>query len=50
MKAIADYTQKDIQFYPTPKSLIEKMLKDIEWDMIENILEPSAGKDYSECR
>lgn len=44
MKAIADYTQKDIQFYPTPKPLIDKMLKDIEWYMIENILEPSAGK------
>ncbi len=44
MKTIADYAQKDIQFYPTPKPLIDKMLKDIEWYMIENILEPSAGK------
>lgn len=32
------------EFYPTPESLVEKMLQGIDWNMIESILEPSAGK------
>lgn len=31
-------------FYPTPQSLIDKMLCDIDFTMIRSILEPSAGK------
>lgn len=32
------------QFYPTPPSVAEKMLEDIDWRYVETILEPSAGK------
>lgn len=32
------------EFYPTPQSLVEKMLEGIDWDYIHTILEPSAGK------
>ncbi len=36
---------KDIQdFYPTPKSIISKMLSGIDFKMINSVLEPSAGK------
>ena len=31
-------------FYPTPKSLLEKVFTGLEWSMIETVLEPSAGK------
>lgn len=31
-------------FYPTPQSLINKMLNKIDFRMIHNVLEPSAGK------
>lgn len=31
-------------FYPTPPNVVEKLLEGIEWYMIENVLEPSAGK------
>ena len=31
-------------FYPTPPSVAEKLLDGIDWDMIETVLEPSAGK------
>lgn len=31
-------------FYPTPKAIIDKMLCDLDFSMIESILEPSAGK------
>lgn len=31
-------------FYPTPETLINKMLCDIDFKMIHSILEPSAGK------
>ena len=33
----------DLQFYPTPSSLIYKMLKDIDFRTIKTVLEPSAG-------
>lgn len=32
------------EFYPTPQSLVEKMLDGIDWTLINTILEPSAGK------
>lgn len=32
------------EFYPTPPSLVEKMLEGIDWSYIHTILEPSAGK------
>lgn len=31
-------------FYPTPPNVVEKLLEDIKWYEIENVLEPSAGK------
>lgn len=31
-------------FFPTPESLADRMLTGINWDYIENVLEPSAGK------
>ena len=32
------------EFYPTPESLVKKMLEGVDWDYIHTILEPSAGK------
>lgn len=32
------------EFYPTPNSLVGKMLKGIDWNMVHTVLEPSAGK------
>lgn len=32
------------EFYPTPKSIIDKMLAGVEWGRMKSILEPSAGK------
>lgn len=32
------------EFYPTPKSLIDKMLVGLNFQYIESVLEPSAGK------
>lgn len=43
MTALTSTEGKD-QFYPTPDDLAEKMLEGIEWDMVTNVLEPSAGK------
>ena len=37
------YTDSE-EFYPTPPSLIDKMLDGIDWNYISTILEPSAGK------
>ena len=31
-------------FYPTPKNLIERMLSGLDFKMLKNTLEPSAGK------
>ncbi len=31
-------------FYPTPPELADKLLAGIDWDYIETVLEPSAGK------
>lgn len=32
------------EFYPTPQSIVEKMLEGIDWNYIHTVLEPSAGK------
>lgn len=32
------------ELYPTPQSLVEKMLQGIDWKFVNTILEPSAGK------
>lgn len=32
------------QFYPTPPALAERMLEDVDWRLIDTVLEPSAGK------
>ena len=32
------------QFYPTPGKVAEQMLQGIDWNVITNVLEPSAGK------
>ncbi len=32
------------EFYPTPKSLIDKMLEGTDLSMVFSVLEPSAGK------
>ena len=32
------------EFYPTPDSLIEKMCRKINWNFVQAVLEPSAGK------
>lgn len=43
-------TEGNDQFYPTPDDVAGKMLAGIEWDYIETVLEPSAGKgDLLRC-
>ena len=37
-------TEGKDQFYPTPDNVAGKMLAGIDWEMIVNVLEPSAGK------
>lgn len=32
------------EFYPTPESLIRKMLGKVDWKTVQTVLEPSAGK------
>lgn len=36
--------EKDLQYYPTPKSFLEKICGDMDWSRISTVLEPSAGK------
>ena len=44
MKA-ENYTERDSQFYPTPKSLLDKNCKGFGWKKkIKTVLEPSAEK------
>ena len=31
-------------FFPTPADVADKLLDGVDWDMISNVLEPSAGK------
>ena len=35
LKIMSDY-----DYYPTPESLLDKILKDIDWERIKTILEP----------
>ena len=44
MKNIELYTDLDEQFYPTPENVVKKMLEGLDFDMINTVLEPSAGK------
>ena len=47
MNAITEYTKTDSTekgFYPTPESLVEKMLNAVHWGAVSSMLEPSAGK------
>ena len=32
-----------VEFYPTPKTLIDKMLDGIDFNTVKTVLEPSAG-------
>ena len=32
------------EFYPTPEKLVQRMLSKVKWDLVQTILEPSAGK------
>ena len=32
------------EFYPTPKSLLNKIFDGVDWKQVDTILEPSAGK------
>ena len=32
------------QFYPTPRSLADKMLENLDMNYVHSVLEPSAGK------
>lgn len=34
----------DMEFYPTPKTLLDQIFKGANWKRIETVLEPSAGK------
>lgn len=43
-KAVLQYAEHGNDFYPTPDALIDRMLSGVNWRMIQNILEPSAGK------
>ena len=43
-KAVSQYAERGNDFYPTPDALIDRMLSGVNWRMIQNILEPSAGK------
>ena len=33
-----------LEFYPTPDTLLEKILAGVKWNRITTVLEPSAGK------
>ena len=37
-------TSGENQFYPTPKELAQRMLANIDWNKVNTVLEPSAGK------
>lgn len=36
-----------VEFYPTPKTLIDKMLDGIDFNTVKTVLEPSAGNELS---
>ena len=39
-----NFTEQDLQFYPTPKSLLDRITDSLKWNKITSVLEPSAGK------
>ena len=39
-----NFTEQDLQFYPTPKSLLNRITDSLKWNKITSVLEPSAGK------
>lgn len=41
---IVQYTKEDNQFYPTPEAVADKLLEDVNWNNIHDVLEPSCGK------
>ena len=45
MKAVSIVSEASRNgFYPTPTNLADKMLAGIDWNLVETVLEPSAGK------
>lgn len=47
MQALTHYPETENSrknFYPTPLTLINKMLEGIDWNFVSSVLEPSAGK------
>ena len=38
------HTIDNDEFYPTPATLVKRMLAGIDWNMVQTVLEPSAGK------
>ena len=37
--------EQSSEFYPTPASLVEKMISGIHWESVKTILEPSAVRE-----
>ena len=46
MAELLNYVQdrESSEFYPTPESLIKKMIDKVNWEHVNAVLEPSAGK------
>lgn len=44
MKIIVQTEKAQKGFYPTPPALAEELIDGIEWETVQNVLEPSAGK------
>lgn len=42
--SLTESRQAERGFYPTPAPVAEKMLEGIDWNLVKDILEPSAGK------
>ena len=43
-KRTQEETTMNNEFYPTPKTLLDKIFAGVNWREIETVLEPSAGK------
>lgn len=39
----ASQVSKDLQYYPTPKSVAERIIHDVHWSSVSRVLEPSCG-------
>ncbi|MDE6679506.1 MAG: hypothetical protein K2K02_10760 [Ruminococcus sp.] len=46
MSEIMNYVEnrESSEFYPTPAPLVKKMLEKVDWNLVQTVLEPSAGK------